>query len=213
MSTGKGSVIRTHEYEKLRHIELNGSILDLGGSHKSGYHELIRGSHTWTVVNYGDSHPGADILFDIEKQFPLESASYDNVVTMNVLEHIFNYHNVFAEVSRVLKPGGLFLSTVPFMHHIHGSPDDYHRYTKSTYIKLAEKYGFEIVYIEELGYGFFSLVFQTLAIHNIFYFDAVYNSIRYCMTAIDKLLLIMPAYQRFAAKIPLGYIWIMKKKG
>lgn len=204
------SIIREHEYAELKKIVLNGSILDLGGSRKSGYHELPQGEHTWEVVNYGDMHPGADLLFDLEKVFPLEDASYKNVVSMNLLEHIFNYHNVFSEVSRVLVPGGLFVSAVPFMHHVHGSPNDYHRYTKSTYERLAQMYNFEIVTMVPLGGGLFSLVYQSVG--GWIPTDILKNIIKSMCTTLDRLCLYSKKYQKLRDRIPLGYFWVMKKK-
>jgi SAM-dependent methyltransferase len=206
----KGSILRRSEYQAIARYTLDGSVLDLGGSRASGYQELFQGSPTWTVVNYGDTHPGADLIFNIEEKFPLEDKSYDHVVTMNVLEHIFEYQNVFSEVSRVLKAGGLFISTVPFIHHIHGSPDDYHRYTESTFRKLAAKYNFDMVSIEPLGFGLFSLLFQTIggSIPFAFFRGFVGSS---CIT-LDKILLSFGRFQRLQKIIPLGYCWVMKKK-
>ncbi len=41
-------------------------------------------------------------------------ASFDAVVTCDVLEHVPAYANAFRELRRVLRPGGLLLATVPF---------------------------------------------------------------------------------------------------
>jgi SAM-dependent methyltransferase len=204
------SLLRSLEHECLSSLELTGAVLDLGGSKKSGYHEVIKGEHSFTVVNYGEMHPGMDMNFNIEERFPLDDESYDNVISMNVLEHIFNYHNVFAETARVLKNGGLFVSTVPFMHHIHGSPDDYHRYTESTFRKLADKYGFEVVEIKVLGYGLFSLIYQCVG--GWVPTNIGKNLFKGVCVGIDKLLLNLKKYQDLKNRIPLGYYWILKKK-
>jgi SAM-dependent methyltransferase len=204
------SILRSHQYKKLSTVVLEGSILDLGGNRKSGYHELVKGTHVFSVVNYGELHPGADLVFDAEKTFPLLDASYDHVLAMNFLEHIFNYHNVFGESARVLKKGGYFIANTPFMHHIHGSPNDYHRYTASAYRKLAELYGFEIIKIEPLGYGLFSLIYQCIGrwIPSRF----LQKITKYCFESVDKILLHFKKYQELHERIPLGYFWIMKKQ-
>lgn len=203
------SILRRHEYEELAKVRLNGTVLDLGGSTQSGYHKLVQGQPLWTVVNYGDTHPGADLLFTIEEKFPLGDATYDHVVSMNVLEHIFEYQNVFQETARVLKPGGLFISAVPFMHHIHASPNDYHRYSASAFEKLAQKYGFELLYLTPLGYGLFSFFYQTIC------GKIPLRILRLCLlhfcVRVDCILLHMSAYRRLRDTIPLGYFWIMRK--
>jgi SAM-dependent methyltransferase len=204
------SILRGHQYDRLKTVDLDGNILDLGGSRKSGYHELIGGKHVFSVVNFGDTHPGMDLNFDLEKKFPLADSSFDHAVAMNVLEHIFDYHNVFAETARVLKVGGQFVLAVPFMHHIHGSPDDYHRYTASTYRKLADRYGFEIIRLEPLGFGFFSLVHQTVG------WKLPTNVLRQLCKktsiGLDKVLSCFAAYRRLSSNIPLGYFILLNKK-
>ena len=40
-------------------------------------------------------------------------SSFDGVVCVEVLEHIDGHERLFREVSRVLKPGGVFLFTTP----------------------------------------------------------------------------------------------------
>lgn len=210
MSRKTYSIIRTHEHEELSKLSLIGSILDIGGSRESGYQELVKGDHVWTVVNYGDQHPGQDLNFNAEEKFPLEDASYDNAMTMNVIEHIWDTHNVFSEVNRILKPGGLFVSSVPFMHHVHGSPDDYNRYTESAFRKYASKYNFDIIYIEPLGYGLFSLIYQSIG--GWLYFGFLKSIFKSLCTTLDKVLQVIPQYKKLSNNIPLGYFWIMKKK-
>jgi SAM-dependent methyltransferase len=204
------SIIRAHEYKLLNQLSLEGSVLDIGGSKKSGYQELIGGKHTFTTVNINADYE-CDLVFDIQEKFPLEDDSFDAAISTNVLEHIFEFQNVFEEVHRVLKPGGLFVNTTPFMHHVHGSPDDYFRYTKSAIVSLANKYNFEVKEIKPLGYGFFSLVWQTIG-------GWLPTSLlrlvgKNISIGLDKLLLNFKKYQELRDRIPLGYYFVLVKKG
>jgi SAM-dependent methyltransferase len=210
MSHTTYSIVRDQEYKELSKVTLSGNVLDIGGSRKSGYHELVQGSPVFTVVNYGDMHPGQDLNFNAEEKFPLGDASYDHVLTMNVLEHIWDTHNVFSEVARVLKSGGLFVSAVPYMHHIHGSPDDYNRYTESAFKKYAERYGFEMVEIKTLGGGLLSLIYQCVG--GWLYFNILKTFAKWLCTTLDDIFSVIPQYEKLARNIPLGYFWIMKKK-
>lgn len=205
------SIMRSCQYQELAKITLHGTVLDLGGSKKSGYQDLVQGTPAWTVVNISEEY-GYDLKFNIEEKFPIEDGVYDNVLSLNLIEHIFDTHNIFAETSRVLKSGGLFVSAVPYMHHIHGSPDDFVRYTDSAYKKFAERYGFEVVSIKGLGYGFFSLFFQTLTVYKTLPWAPLFNAVKHICIGLDKLLLHISYYKKLAASIPLGYFWIMKKK-
>ena len=44
---------------------------------------------------------------------PFPDNSFDRVICAEVLEHIHAYHDVLREISRVLKPGGVFAVSVP----------------------------------------------------------------------------------------------------
>ncbi len=155
------SIIRSEEYKRLSNLVLDGAILDIGGSKRSGYHELIKGNHIITTVNINPEYE-CDLVFDIQGKFPLEDEKYDSIISLNVFEHIYNFHNAFRESNRVLKIGGKFIISTPFMFNIHGSPDDYFRYTKSSLIRILKENDFVDIEIQELGFGIFSLVFQAI---------------------------------------------------
>lgn len=60
---------------------------------------------------------------------PFATASFDTVLLLEVLEHVAEPEQVLAEISRVLKPEGVFLVSVPFLYPLHDAPHDYRRYT------------------------------------------------------------------------------------
>ena len=55
------------------------------------------------------------IVFDLTsgERIPLEDESVDMVTSSSVLEHLKNLENAVKEVSRILKPGGKFISVLP----------------------------------------------------------------------------------------------------
>jgi SAM-dependent methyltransferase len=93
----------------------------------------------------GHSHVNEqiDVYYD-GKHFPFEAASFDNVFSTEVFEHIFNIDEVIPEIFRVLKPGGSLLITCPFVCPEHEQPYDYARYTSFGIKHLLEKHGFEV---------------------------------------------------------------------
>lgn len=52
---------------------------------------------------------------DLEKQ-TFKDKSFDLVVTLDVIEHIYNPKKVFQEVARTLKTGGAYIFTVPMIN-------------------------------------------------------------------------------------------------
>ncbi|MEM0900805.1 MAG: bifunctional 2-polyprenyl-6-hydroxyphenol methylase/3-demethylubiquinol 3-O-methyltransferase UbiG [Pseudomonadota bacterium] len=57
------------------------------------------------------SSEGHDIQYDVGvgEKLPYEDASFHHIVCVDVLEHVSDLDKVISEVSRVLRPGGLFL--------------------------------------------------------------------------------------------------------
>lgn len=204
------SIIRQTEYKQLAEITLTGTVLDIGGSTKSGYHEIIKGEHTFFVVNLD---PGCepDLFHDIEQPLPLTNGQFDNAICLNVLEHIFETNLVFSEQVRCVKSGGKLVFATPFMHHIHGSPDDYLRYTESAYRRLAEKFGCTIELIVPLGYGFFSLGFQC--VYGVIPSEILRKIVKEICVGFDKILnKISRKYRTLTSRIPLGHIVVIVKK-
>lgn len=86
----------------------------------------------------------ADVYYD-GKFFPFEKAEFDSVLSNQVLEHVFNPTEFLSEVNRILKVGGNFLISVPFVWDEHEQPYDYARYSSFGLKFLLEQHGFEIV--------------------------------------------------------------------
>jgi SAM-dependent methyltransferase len=69
-----------------------------------------------------------DIQADIAR-LPIRSQTIDTIVCTGVLEHVSDCRRAIAEMARVLKPGGRFFLETAFMQTVHGSPQDYYRWT------------------------------------------------------------------------------------
>jgi SAM-dependent methyltransferase len=86
----------------------------------------------------------ADIFYD-GISIPVETSSYDGILSTQTLEHVPNPDIIVSEWARVLKEGGMLLITMPFMWPEHEMPYDYQRYSSGGLRLLLEKSGFEIV--------------------------------------------------------------------
>jgi SAM-dependent methyltransferase len=90
----------------------------------------------------------------------------DTVLCTEVLEHVPNPDLVISEVARVLKPGGAFLCTAPFVYPVHDS-FDFYRYSPIGVATIAQRHGLEVEEIIPLsGTGL------TLAVmFNLYWFE------------------------------------------
>ena len=82
---------------------------------------------------------------------PLDSESVDSAMATEVLEHCPEPGVVLKEVTRVLKPNGVFFITVPFLWPLHDVPNDEYRYTPFALNRLFTKAGFENIQVKALG--------------------------------------------------------------
>lgn len=203
------SFFRREEYKALAKVRINGKILDVGGSKKSGYHELIQGEHSFTVGNINESY-GIDVVFDAEEAWPFPDKTFDGVLLVNLLEHLYEYKKALLEAHRVLVSGGVVIGVVPFMFNVHGSPNDYFRYTRSALEQILKESGFETVQVQELGTGAFSVIYHCLL--GFVRWNWLASLLIPIFAGMDRLVAILKPDNKMSAKqMPLGYYFEAKR--
>jgi SAM-dependent methyltransferase len=204
------SIIRGQEYDNLSKLNLDGKILDVGGSKKSGYHELVKGKNEFIVINL-DPTCQPDHFVDIEKSFPFENSSFDHAICLNVLEHVYEFEVTFGEQVRCVRSGGKIIVATPFIHHVHASPDDFMRYTESSFRRMAKKFDCEIDTLVPIGDGFFSLIFQTIG--GSIPTTVLQATVKEFCVGLDKILnKLSKSYRKLTSRIPLGYFVVFTKR-
>lgn len=98
----------------------------------------------------GSLHGTPDLIFD-GRELPLESSSIDSAMATEVLEHCAEPGRILAEINRVLKPGGFFFYTVPFLWPLHEVPNDQYRYTPYAVRRLLLETGFSEIQLKAHG--------------------------------------------------------------
>jgi len=128
------------------YIKENDTIFDIGCGNKP-FDTYIR-----SLTKNGD-YRGCDVVQSSEHKVDiiceatniLEPANkYDVVICTQVVEHVFDHAKVFGEAYRLLKPGGYFIMSGPFIWMLHEEPYDFFRFTKYGFRKLFENAGFTI---------------------------------------------------------------------
>lgn len=203
------SLLRFYQFKCISDLEIDGRILDVGGSKKSGYANIIKGNHSIVVGNIDASYD-IDVLMDAEKIFPFEDETFDAVLMINVLEHLYDYKNAVSESFRILKPGGRLIGSVPFLINVHGSPSDYFRYTRFALERILLEPGFSSKKVVELGTGAWSVIFHLLF---GFYKNKYLARIaEFIFTNLDKFFnWAKPGNLASSRYMPLGYYFEAKK--
>lgn len=160
--------------ETLKKIPKNSKILDAGAGEldKKKYCTHLRYiSQDFAQYNgQGDGHglqtetwdqTKLDIISDIAA-IPVDDASFDAVMCIEVLEHLPDPLAALQEFSRIIHPGGYLVLTAPFCSLTHFAP--YHfttGFNRYWYEKNLPTYNFEIIELTSNG-NFFSYLHQEL---------------------------------------------------
>jgi len=96
--------------------------------------------------------PGVDRVEDVSA-IGLDDGSVGTVLAIETFEHVFEVRRAFDEVFRVLRPGGLFVVTLPLNFRLHSFPDDYWRMTPGCLRRMMGPY--EARLSGSQGYGKF----------------------------------------------------------
>jgi uncharacterized protein YbaR (Trm112 family) len=82
-------------------------LLDVGAG-RGDFADVLSQRRTVALDVY--PYPEVDVVCDLTEANPFQAASFDGVVLMNVLEHVYDSHALLEALIRLLKPGGSFWS-------------------------------------------------------------------------------------------------------
>lgn len=157
--------------------DLDGITVDLGGGGRSSYKDIIHFHGEYINIDASiDTKP--TIVANIENNLILPNSFADNILLLNVLEHIYDYNSLIEELRRIVKPNGRVIIYVPFLmpFHTHKTSnfyiDDFFRFTESSLKKIFNQHDFSNVEINPVGglflvianFGSYALKFRILQV-------------------------------------------------
>ncbi len=121
---------------------LSGPFLEIG-SRDYGNTQNLRAffpGEPYIGVDLGNGD-GVDKVLDLTQPFDvidrtLEQQRFGTIFSFSVMEHCENPFLMAENMTRLLKPGGKIVLSVPFAWKFHGYPSDYWRFTKEGVKKL-----------------------------------------------------------------------------
>jgi SAM-dependent methyltransferase len=133
---------------------VRGRLLDLGCGNVplyGMYRDLVTENICidWEQTLHLNRH--IDQFVNLNGALPIADEEFDTVLSTDVLEHIARPDCAWAEMSRVLRPGGKLLLTTPFFYWLHEEPHDYHRFTAHKLRLFCADYGLEVVELNAYG--------------------------------------------------------------
>ena len=154
------SVIRIFMDQRLRDEILHGKVLDLGSGEHNAYRDIAPMAHD---ADYVAIDRQSDIHIDFETDpLPYSAATFDTVLLLNVLEHIYNHRHLLREAKRVKKGDGNLIGFVPFLMWYHPSHRDYYRYTGEALERILVDEGYREIRVETLYSGPYLSAYQMI---------------------------------------------------
>jgi len=128
-----------------------GLVLDIGCGHMPFRADVLAAGAEYRGLDREARVHGVDYIGDIQDLREIKTASIDTVMCFEVLEHVPDPARAMSELSRILRPGGALLLTVPHLSRLHEEPHDYFRYTNHGLRTLCERTGLEVQSVTAFG--------------------------------------------------------------
>jgi SAM-dependent methyltransferase len=148
----------------------HGDLLDVGGG--SFVADAIRAGvpfDRWTVVEPDQADlpaiedPRVSAVVGDGCALELPDASYDTVLSIQVLEHVFEPMQMMSELHRVTRPGGTIIVMAPQTANIHHAPHHFQNLTRFWLEEAARRLDTEVVEYHALG-GAWSTIASRLVL-------------------------------------------------
>lgn len=176
--------------------KLSGTILDIGSGNRTQPEHFRQSEISYISLDYPVTmalgYQGTPHIFGDAHQLPIRDKIIDNVLLLDVLEHLRNPRQAMREACRVLKPDGTILLQTPFAYPLHDIPFDYQRWTEYGLKVLCTDQDLEIISLQGIGTAIES--------------SAALLALNLARTAVESLarnLLFLPIFVIIAMLVPL----------
>ena len=205
------TLLRVLQINECLNIDLYGESLEFGAidNKDKTFSNFVKGKSNFHYTNKITNKKLNIFYSDLTKKLKIPSQKYNNILILNVLEHLPEYKLAFSEVYRILKKRGLLIGSVPFIYQIHSAPNDYFRFTKELLKFIIRKNKFKNIKVKALGVGPFiasySLIYPYLKY--LPFLSQIFLLLAYILDSLIQIFVRTDLKEIF----PLGYFFIAKK--
>ena len=208
---GKNSLLRALQIYECLNINLSGISLEFGAINDKNktFSNYIKGKSKFHYSNKIINKRSNTFYSDLTKKIKVSTKTYENVLLFNVLEHLPEYKLAFSEIYRILKKGGNFIGSVPFIYQIHAAPSDYFRFSRQFFELNLKRYRFKKVKVKSLGFGPFIASYALLHPYLKFlpFLSQILLLLAYILDSFIQIFVKTDLKEIF----PLGYFFTAKK--
>ena len=113
----KNTLLRVLQIYECFNIILYGTSIEFGAidNKDKTFSNFIKGKSKFHYSNKISNKKLKVFYSDLTKKLSIPSKKYNNVLFFNILEHLPEYKLAFSEIYRIIKKGGFFIGSVPFI--------------------------------------------------------------------------------------------------
>ena len=207
----KNSLLRVLQIYECLNIVLHGTSIEFGAidNKDKTFSNFVKGKSKFHYSNKYRNKKLKIFYSDLTKRLNIPSKKYNNVLFFNILEHLPEYKLAFSEIYRIIKRGGNFIGSVPFIYQIHGAPNDYFRFSKQFFELNLKKYKFKKVKVRALGFGPFIASYSLIDpyLKYLPFLSQIFLLLAYIMDSFIQVFVKTDLKEIF----PVGYFFVAKK--
>jgi hypothetical protein len=161
----KNSLLRDLQINEFQKLKLNKKCIEFGADENLTKNFLKKNKKIRDSYYSNLKSLSKDIIkIDLEKKnvFKDYKKKFNNVIILNVLEHLKETNTPLQNINKLLYKNGQLIGSTPFLYRIHGAPKDYYRFTEDSLIYNLKNNGFKKIKIIPLGLGPFLASYSLL---------------------------------------------------
>ena len=207
----KDTLLRVLQIYECLNIALYGISIEFGAidNKNKTFSSFVKGKSRFHYSNKKSNKKLKVFYSDLTKKLNISSNKYNNVLFFNIFEHLSEYKLAFSEIYRIMKKGGFFIGSVPFIYQIHAAPNDYFRFSKQFFKLNLKKYGFKKAKVKALGFGPFTASYSLLHpyLRYLLFLSQICLLLAYILDSFIQIFVKTDLKEIF----PVGYFFIAKK--